>query len=386
MTKLALSDFISPRKYNLFNSITIQSIFYILLLCANVGLVWSLPYFPTQDGPSHIYNLVILRDLLNGGKDWGTYFSYDLKAVPNLGFYLIAYPLLSLFSPFVAEKLFVSIFILLLGSSVPFYISTFEKPALPLSYFVFPVIFNFNLMMGFYSYVIAIPFLLFGISISWRIKDKSPLRRFLILNATGLVIYCVHLIPYCLYLLSVYLIPMSRTNNFKNSLKSVVFEILVMLPAVLALISYLLTGINTDLEHTPHLYSFVHFLKLIVALPLFSMDTFSRWQIVPWIVFFFMYFLHARCTVFKKIKPHLLTGTEKYILMLTGCVVTIYLVMPAKFASGDCFNQRFPWVILLMSLPALNPAFSIASRITSTASSLLFKSGAKPPSSPTPVL
>src|SRR5208283_4469 len=39
-----------------------------------------------------------------------------------------------------------------------------------------------------------------------------------------------------------------------------------------------------------------------------------------------------------------------------------------------------------MSSPGLNPAWVIASRITSTASTFDFKSGANPPSSPTPVL
>ena len=39
-----------------------------------------------------------------------------------------------------------------------------------------------------------------------------------------------------------------------------------------------------------------------------------------------------------------------------------------------------------MSSPGLYPAFTIASRIDSTASSFDFRSGAKPPSSPTAVL
>jgi hypothetical protein len=38
-----------------------------------------------------------------------------------------------------------------------------------------------------------------------------------------------------------------------------------------------------------------------------------------------------------------------------------------------------------ISSPGLKPALTIASRITSTASSFDFRSGAKPPSSPTPV-
>jgi hypothetical protein len=73
--------------------------YYVIFLAVHIGVVWLLPYVPTQDGPSHIYNLVILKDLLNGGKEWGDYFTAQLFAVPNLGFHLIAYPLLSVFPP-----------------------------------------------------------------------------------------------------------------------------------------------------------------------------------------------------------------------------------------------------------------------------------------------
>src|SRR6266567_4661832 len=114
-------------------------ILFILLLTAHIGLVWVLPYFPTQDGPSHIYNLVILDDLLHGGKEWGSFFTYKLHAVPNLGFHLIAYPLLQFFPPLITEKIFVSIYIFLMGACGPFFLRSFDKPVFPLSFLVFPV-------------------------------------------------------------------------------------------------------------------------------------------------------------------------------------------------------------------------------------------------------
>ena len=104
--------------------------FYLLFLCFHIGLVWLLPYFPTQDGPSHMYNLVILKDLLNGGKEWGDYFTYTLQAVPNLGFNLLAYPMLHLFPPLVVEKLFISIYIALMGIGTYFFLHTFNKTSL----------------------------------------------------------------------------------------------------------------------------------------------------------------------------------------------------------------------------------------------------------------
>src|SRR5215470_12611130 len=92
-----------------------HTVLYLLLLSIHIGLIWLLPFFPTQDGPSHLYNLVILRDLLNGGSRWGHSFDYQIFIGPSLGFNAVAYPLLAVFDPFVVEKLFISIYVFLMG-------------------------------------------------------------------------------------------------------------------------------------------------------------------------------------------------------------------------------------------------------------------------------
>src|SRR6266568_1982070 len=109
------------------SSIRINALVYTILLTAHVILAWLLPYFPTQDGPSHLYNLVILHDLLHGGKEWGNFFTYSLHLVPNLGFNLLAYPLINFLPPLAVERVFITIYIVLMGSSVPLLLKTFGR-------------------------------------------------------------------------------------------------------------------------------------------------------------------------------------------------------------------------------------------------------------------
>ena len=104
---------------------------YTFFILIHIGLIWLLPYYPTQDGPSHIYNLVILKDLLNGGVEWGRYFNYNLHATPNLAFKLLSYPMLHFFSPLIIEKIFLSVYIVLMGVSVYLFLCTFNKTSLP---------------------------------------------------------------------------------------------------------------------------------------------------------------------------------------------------------------------------------------------------------------
>jgi len=86
-------------------------IWYLLLLAAHVVFIWWLPYFPTQDGPSHLYNMGILRDLLNGGEEWGRYFEYQLRIVSNLGPTFFTYPVLHFFIASTVENITISLYI-----------------------------------------------------------------------------------------------------------------------------------------------------------------------------------------------------------------------------------------------------------------------------------
>src|SRR6266702_2190648 len=179
-----------------------NTLVYTSLLAAHVMLIWLLPYFPTQDGPCHIYNLVILHDLLHGGKEWGNYFTYTLHPVPNLGFNLLAYPLINFLPPLVVERVFLSIYIVLMGSSVPLLLKTFGRPVFPFAYFVFPVIFNFCLLTGFYSYVIAVPLFILSFSLAWKVRNSSHFCKFICFNLSGTILFYFHLIPSLFFLLS----------------------------------------------------------------------------------------------------------------------------------------------------------------------------------------
>lgn len=335
---------------------TIQSYsWYILLLAVHLGLVWILPYFPTQDGPSHIYNLVILRDLLNGGREWGSFFSYQLRAVPNLGFNLIAYPLLDIFSPLVVEKIFISIYIILTGISVPLFLRTFGRPALPFSYFVFPVVFNFNLLMGFYSYVIAIPIFLISLSLSWRIRNTSTPWKFLCFNLAGFVIFYFHLIPFVFYLLSLTAFTFVETMGYRRKATALLRLLIILTPSIFNLISYLLKG-KGSFPDLSYLLSLSHHLDLFADLFLFSTLSFSPWQVLPASLLMFLivlFFYQSMKDYYIRRRVVDIPSSEKSLICLASVLTLIYFSAPFDFGEGSFFNQRFPWVILLIVLPLL---------------------------------
>jgi len=335
--------------------------FYIFFLFAHLLLVWVLPYFPTQDGASHIYNLVILKDLINGGGEWGSFFTYQLRAVPNFGFTLICYPLLQVFSPLIVEKMFISFYIILIGSSTYFFLDTFNKRSLPFIYFVFPVIFNFTLLMGFYSYVISIPLFLIAFSISWKIQNRSTVRKFIFFNLSGIIIFYFHLISFTFFLLSLICITFVKSNEFKKNIYDQIELVFIMSPSLLVLFLYLAKSTKSFIPGFSYLSSLPRYIYLRNDLFFLSTVTFSPWQMFPGFILtglFLCFFILSVYILVKDpnegwIKIRDIKSSDKVLICLSCFLLLIYLVTPFRFGDGDFFNQRFPWVIFLILLPLM---------------------------------
>lgn len=339
-------------------SMTENKFCYLLLLAAHVSLVWFLPYFPTQDGPSHLYNLVILRDLVNGGQEWGTFFDYRLRANPNLGYHIVAYPLLHFFSPLVVEKIVVSIYIFLMGTAIPLFLRTFGSETFPKAYFVFPVIFNFTLLMGFFSYTLAVPIFLLFFALCWRTRNRSIWHRLVYYNAAGLIIYYFHLVPFIYFMLALSVSVMLESRTMIGKFHELGKLFAILMPTAINFLYYLGTQ---PAGHTLELREYLSIersIDLVKDLFFFSSVNFSPWQMLPASVFGCLIMVMAY-PILKKL-CHYRSGTDdikitdRTLVYLTLVMSVIYFVAPFSFGGGSYFNQRLPWVILLTSLPFLS--------------------------------
>jgi hypothetical protein len=327
---------------------------YLLLLSAHVALIWILPYIPTQDGPSHIYNLAILRDLLHGGEIWGAYYTHKLQLSPNLGFQIFAYPLLSFLDPWQTEKAFLSIYIFFMGLSVPVFLKTFDRPVFPVSFLVFPVIFNFTLLMGFYSYCIAIPFFLLTFSLAWVIRKKPFCWKILTYNICGFFLFCLHLVPFVFFILALFCISISEYFKKDRDIRIIFQNLAAVAPLIFLLFYYLLTqsqGISFSFEY---IISLKRVALLFTDLVSFSTFNYSMTHFIPSALFSAMVWALIIIGIkanfsYKKFgqifqSPYFMTALALFL---------IYFIFPFGFAGGSFFNQRFPWVILLLLLPLI---------------------------------
>jgi len=325
---------------------------YLMLMAAHLALIWALPYFPSQDGPSHLYNLSILNDLLHGGRTWGEFYSYRLHPSPNLGFLLVGYPLVQVMSVYAAERCFLSLYLVLMLLAVPFLLRSFKKPAFPSSFLACTVLFNFNLMMGFYSFALAVPLCLFAVGISWRLRRRGSLPRLVLVNLMAALLYLCHLTGYAIFVLSQALLALVGEPEAPS--RSRLLQALVILLPQLAVLGWFLgQGRTASWPAAPAPWSPVQLASRAGELLFFSTVSFGSLHLVAGALLVAYCYLLAR----PRFRAWLRTGCpspeERYLAWLSSCLVLVYLMAPNRLADGGYLNERFPWVILLFGLPLL---------------------------------
>ncbi len=133
--------------------------------------LWSVNYFPTQDGPVHLENAVILSEYSN--PEAGILREYYVINNQGLSNWLIQLLLssLTLISPLlIAEKILISGYIILFPISVRYCLKSANPDSAYFSVFAFPFVYNYTLHMGFFGfcYSLVMFFILLGFWLKYR--------------------------------------------------------------------------------------------------------------------------------------------------------------------------------------------------------------------------
>ncbi|MBM3213805.1 hypothetical protein FJZ36_02670, partial [Candidatus Poribacteria bacterium] len=174
-----------------------ENALFVLLIAAHLVPIWAFRYFPTQDGGEHLNNANILRRYFTAeGAHFREYFVLNLRPDPNWSGHLVLAALLTVLPAILAEKLFVSAYIVLLPVSARYALRAIRPDAGWLAVLAFPFILNFLLHMGFYNFAFSLPafFLVVGY---WMLhKECIGFRETVVFTGLSLALYFTHPVTY----------------------------------------------------------------------------------------------------------------------------------------------------------------------------------------------
>ena len=141
---------------------TISSLLVGILIVAYLFPIWLFDYFPTQDGVSHVYNSQIITEYNNPTFQFGDYYNINWFPFPNWLSHFCLALLMFIFKPLTAEKVFLSLYVILFPIAIRYFLKTVQSGKDSLVILSFTFIYNYLLLMGFLQLCCQCPLILFS--------------------------------------------------------------------------------------------------------------------------------------------------------------------------------------------------------------------------------
>ena len=175
---------------------------YWLLLGVLVLPQWTNRVFLTQDGPMHLASARILLDHLRSAPTdlFNAYYVPNIFPFPYWFSHLSVAALVAIFPPFVAEKVYLTAYVLLFGLLIRLLVKDLGREGSLLSFLALPLVCNRPFQMGFFSFSFSVVFLLVLVrywlrnegAMTGSVKGSVTGRKVLVLSLLFLLVYFCH--------------------------------------------------------------------------------------------------------------------------------------------------------------------------------------------------
>ncbi|MEI6123474.1 MAG: hypothetical protein WCQ95_07575 [Bacteroidota bacterium] len=175
-----------------------ESVVFLLFALANAYPVFSHHFFPTLDGPSHLYNAHTLKDLIFGNEFLSGFIQLNHYPVPNwIGHFIMALSNV-VFPAYISEKILLLCYLIGLPFAFRYLIKSLSPNNYLLSYIIFPFCYTYMFLLGFYNFSLALVLLFFTLGYWINIKDKLSFLKVFVLFLLITATYFSHISVYAI--------------------------------------------------------------------------------------------------------------------------------------------------------------------------------------------
>lgn len=312
-------------------------LFWTMVIIGTLPLLFT-KYYVTLDGPSHLYNGNIIKELLLGRyPEYGNLFAFNPLWVPNwMGHFLFGV-LGLVFPDYLTEKIVILAYLILTPLFFRKICLHFSPENKFLSYLMIPFAHNHLLYLGFFNLCLGVTLFLATVAYVLKIQNQFKLKHTIGLALLLLLVYFSHIMMLMITIFVIFLLPLNllsmerKDNHFqvKNKYlfwKSIKTIALAIIPAVILLFNYI---VKIDSLEEASRMDLKPLLSMIVDIrPLITLAYGYPWKIYNWVLFLF------------------------FIVLITGNIIITIKENTGKSSDGFTFNYptpRFSWIWLLTS-------------------------------------
>jgi hypothetical protein len=172
----------------------IEPLTFYALLALWLVPIWYVAFFVTGDGPCHLHNSKILLDWWSGENKalYEQYYTLNPHVDPNWLFNLLTVPLLAIFKPALAEKIYLTMYVLGFGLGFRFMLRQINPNSLFLSSVALLFCQHRLFMMGFCNNSLSFALWFWVAGWWWKNRNDFSGKALLITTLLWFVLYLAH--------------------------------------------------------------------------------------------------------------------------------------------------------------------------------------------------
>jgi hypothetical protein len=339
-----------------------ERVLFFALLALHVLPLWLFPFFPSQDGPSHLENAVILRtyqssDLLQACYTLSPHFD------PNWLGHLVLAGLMTFLPPLIAEKVLLTGYVVLLPLGARYALNGVRPGAGWLAVLTFPFVQHFLFHMGFHNFCYSLAVFFFVTGYWLRHADHFGARQTLTLAALVVLLYFCHLVAVVMALTLVGTLAVGWALLDRRAGQNVSFRLRLLGPA-LAFVPALALGAAfvgrqgqaMRWEYRPLLLT--RLLELDVMVSYFDLERLLSRLTALGLVVLTAYVLWQR-------RQARLLEKRDLLLAAVAVAVVAYFTAPAEVSGGAFVNTRLAlfvvfFLVLWLGAHPFGPRLKVA--------------------------
>jgi hypothetical protein len=175
---------------------------FIALVALECYPVWTLGHFPSQDGPSHLYNAAVLAQW-SGQPVYRQYYELHFTPAGNLLFQFALAGMIQVLSPVAIEKLLLTAYIVLFALAFLWLIEIVNPRARWFALFGLIFIPNGFFQVGFWNFIFSIPLALLALRYFLRGRAGATPLWLGLLTVWGLAVYEMHMASWMVLALAI---------------------------------------------------------------------------------------------------------------------------------------------------------------------------------------
>jgi len=326
-------------------------VLFLFLFAIEILPIWFFTFFPSHDGPSHIYNAYVLKSFFTGTPPRiAEYYKLNAFPFPNWSSHPFMGTLMLIVTPETAHKILLTVILTLFPLSIFYFLEAVKKQKS--IYVVVGFLFNYHFMLhyGFYNFSLSAPFYFFSLGYYWKHKDSFNIKKLFILTLLMLATYFCHMITFTLLVSSLTLLVI--TAQYKQPCQ-LLKHLAGVVPFLVVMVAFILQfSYGERREYFAKKYWLEYFFD-IGSLVYYTDAHFFITR--PLVIVGIMVFLATLLQIYFKKKS---AEPVWHFLVIALLLSSLYFILPWRLASGALLNDRVNFFIFLVVLPFLSEDFS----------------------------